>query len=66
MEFLKGLIEFFVSNKENIAIALLSIVGVAEVIVRLTPTEKDDGAVQRVGEVIKKILDFLKLPNVKK
>lgn len=66
MEFLKGLIEFFVSNKENIAVALLSIVGVAEVIVRLTPTEKDDGAVQRVGEVIKKILDFLKLPNVKK
>lgn len=66
MEFLKGLVDFFMTNKENIAVVMLSLIGVAEVIVRLTPTEKDDGAVQRIGEVIKKVLDFLKLPNVKK
>lgn len=45
---------------------IFSMLGVAEVIVRLTPTKKDDGAVQRIGEVIKNIMDFLKIPNVKK
>jgi len=53
-------------NGGNISLALLSIVAAAEAVVRLTPTKKDDGAVQRLGGWIKKTLDFLKLPNSKK
>ena len=31
--------------------------------VRLTPTEKDDGAVERVGKYLKKLMNFLKIGN---
>jgi len=40
-----------------------TLIGVAEVIVRMTPTESDDGAVMRIGGIVKKLLDFLKIPN---
>lgn len=45
---------------------LLGLVAVAEIVVRLTPTKKDDGAVERLGQVLRKIQDILKIPNVKK
>jgi hypothetical protein len=38
---------------------------VAETITRLTPTTKDDGAVERVGKVIRKFFDMLGIPNRK-
>lgn len=44
----------------------LAILGLGEMIVRLTPTEKDDGLVERFGFYIRKALDFLRIPNVKK
>ena len=39
---------------------------VAGLIVRLTPTEKDDGVFATVDKYWNKLLDFLKVPNVKK
>lgn len=61
-----GLINFAWENIAQIGAIILAIVGVAEMIVRLTPTEKDDGFVQRVGSVIKFVLDALRIPNIKK
>ena len=52
--------------KQNPYVALGIGIAVAEVITRLTPTEKDDAFVQRLGAGIKKVLDAIKLPNVKK
>lgn len=66
MESVKSLIEFLIENKEEIALLLLTLISVAEMVVRLTPTVKDDGAVERVGAIIRKVLDFFKIPNVKK
>jgi hypothetical protein len=66
MEILQEALSWLLSNKENMALALLSLVSLAEIVVRITPTKSDDGAVQRVGALIKKALDLLKLPNVKK
>lgn len=42
----------------------MGMLAVAELIVRMTPTKKDDGFVQRIGNVIKKALDIVKIPNV--
>jgi hypothetical protein len=36
-----------------------------EMLVRLTPTKKDDTAAERVGEKLRKIMDFMKIPNPK-
>jgi len=41
-------------------------IAIAEFITRLTPTKKDDGFVQRIGELIKFVLDKVKTPNVRK
>lgn len=35
-------------------------------IVRLTPTKKDDGAVERLGGYLTKLMELLKVPNVKR
>lgn len=41
-------------------------IAIAEFITRLTPTKKDDGFVQRLGGLLKFVLDVVKTPNVKK
>jgi len=53
--------------------ALIGLLGVAEVITRMTKTEKDDAFIERMGEgvkkagsVVKKAMDFLKVPNRQK
>ena len=53
-------------NYQNLFLVLGGLVGVAEVVVRLTPTEKDDSAVERIGGILRKVMDFLKVPNNKK
>ena len=37
----------------------------AEILVRLTPTKKDDSALERVGKALKWIMNILKVPNLK-
>ena len=63
MEGLKNFAQFVVQHWGDITMAILALVALAEAIVRITPTQSDDGAVERIGSVIRKILDFLKVPN---
>jgi len=68
MTFLIALIAYLKTHGVVIATILLSLVTLAEMIVRLTPTKKDDGAVQRIGGVIRKAIDMIDklFPNIKK
>jgi len=50
----------------NPYLALGAGIAIAEAVTRLTPTKKDDGFVQRLGELIKLVLDSLSLPNLEK
>jgi len=47
----------------NPYLALGAGIAIAEAITRLTPTKKDDGFVQRLGELIKLVLDSISTPN---
>ena len=60
------LLKWVQSNYENVLLVIAGLVGVAEVVVRITPTQKDDSAVERIGGVLRKVMDFLKVPNNKK
>jgi len=61
-----NMIQFLQENYAQIGQLLVAIGAVAEIIVRLTPTKSDDGALERAGHIIKKVMDFLKIPNIKK
>lgn len=52
--------------QDNLVLLLTSLAGllvVAEAVVRLTPTKKDDGAIKRLGELIDKLLKAIGAPN---
>ena len=68
MNFLTELIAYLTTHGPAIITLLLTFVAFAEAVVRLTPTEKDDGAVERIGKVVRKIIDALDkvFPNLKK
>lgn len=58
-----ALYSWFKAHGAEVAVALLMLVGAAEIIVRLTPTKVDDGAVERIGKLLKSGLDKVGLPN---
>ena len=60
------LLNFAKENYADILLICASLVAAAEVFVRLTPTKKDDSAVERIGGYLRKAMDFFKVPNVKK
>lgn len=68
METIKGIFNYLMTHGPAVAGILLTVVGVAEAVVRLTPTEKDDTAVERVGKWIRKGIDYASkfVPNKKK
>lgn len=47
-----GIISWFTTNWDNIALAVTSVIGTASIIVKLTPTLKDDN-------ILKGIIKFL-------
>lgn len=65
MEQIQAIIAWWNTNGGIIAAILLGILPVAEMIVRLTPTQKDDGAVQRFGYWVRWFFDKAKIPNIK-
>jgi len=65
MEQIQALVSWFMVNGPAVAGAILGLLTVAETVVRLTPTQKDDTAVERVGKVIRRFFDLLGLPNRK-
>ena len=66
MEFVQHLALWLSLNYLELVAIVLGVLSVAEMIVRLTPTTADDGAVERVGLFIRKAMDMLKIPNIKK
>lgn len=68
MSFLTELIAYLTTHGPILVSAVLAFLTLAEAIVRLTPTEKDDGAVERLGKRIRQVLDMLDkvFPNLKK
>jgi len=64
---MQNLLAWTMNNYMEVFAILGMLVAAAEAIVRLTPTKKDDGAVERVGNILRRIMDFLKIPkNIKK
>lgn len=61
MNFLYWVKDNYVELLSSLGIILLGL----EMLVRLTPTKKDDGAVERVGKKLRSLMDLLKVPNVK-
>lgn len=65
MEQIQSILAWWNANGGIIAAILLGILPVAEMVVRLTPTQKDDTAVQRVGYWVRWFFDKVKVPNLK-
>lgn len=60
------IVQWLNANYLELGIIVATLLSAAEMIVRLTPTKADDGALERVGKVLRQVLDFLKIPNLKK
>ena len=59
-----NLIWMYIKSNPEMVIGIL--LGLAELITRLTPTKADDGFVMRLGVLIGKVFDLVKIPNRKK
>lgn len=59
MEILNKIIE----NWDTITLTVFAGITLAEGLVRITPTKKDDGAVERAGKFLKRLMDIIKIPN---
>lgn len=66
MEQVQTLIAQIMLVAPAVAAIIMGLISVAEIAVRLTPTEKDDGAVHRIGDFFEKLFNLLKVPNYKK
>lgn len=53
------------ANKAAIGGALVGLYAFLEVVVRLTPTKKDDTVLERVGQYVGKLMDLVGIPNKK-
>lgn len=65
MEQILGAYNWVQTNGAILVGAIMALLACAEFVVRLTPTQKDDGAVERVGKFIRNTFDILKVPNKK-
>lgn len=65
MNILKELIAYISMHGPALVAIVLTLLAAAEMIVRLTPTAKDDAAVERLGKIIRKFFDLLHVPNHK-
>ena len=52
---------WIIENKEALIGILAGIIGIAEIIVRLTPSEKDNSVLKKITDII-----FIFIPNLKK
>lgn len=68
MGFITELIAYVSTHGVTMVALVLALLTVAELAVRLTPTTKDDGAVERIGKKIHSAIDMIEkvFPNVKK
>lgn len=66
INFVLNLWGFLIDNWNLITATILAMVGAAELFVRLTPTKKDDTAVEKLGKWVRKFFDVVKVPNRKR
>lgn len=66
MDFLATTLSIIATTAQNVSPVIPIVIAIAEAITRLTPTEKDDGFVERIGSGIRKVLDIFHVPNNKK
>lgn len=63
METIKTIADWIAANYQNVFYFLLALVGVLEMLFRIIKTEKPLSFLERVGAVLRQIMDFLKIPN---
>lgn len=56
MEIVKGLIDWFQAHNADLVILVTSIIGTSSIIVKLTPTPKDDAVFAKVYKFISKFI----------
>lgn len=65
MEKLMSLYSFVVNHGAEMSAIILALIALAEMVTALTPTKSDDLAVERFGKYVRKLFEFLKVPNLK-
>ncbi len=58
--------QWVLEHRQVVYDGVLLLVAVATFIVRLTPTQADDGFMARVDRWVQKGLDWIKVPNTRK
>lgn len=66
MDTLREIWSWTMANYQGVLISASMILLGLEGIVRLTPTKKDDTALERAGKGLRWLMDLLKVPNVKR
>lgn len=66
MDTLREIWSWAAANYQGVLASVSMILIGLEGLVRLTPTKKDDTALERAGKAIRWIMDLLKVPNVKR
>lgn len=66
MEFIMKFYAYLSANYMGILAAMASLLTTAQLITRLTPTKEDDAFVARLSNILDKIFDILKVPNVRR
>ncbi len=59
-----NIIWMYIKSNPEATIGIM--LGIAELITRLTPTKADDGFIMRIGVLVGKVFDLAKIPNKKK
>jgi hypothetical protein len=59
------MIEWIKDNWDSIVSVVLVLYAIAEVVVKLTPSEKDNSILKKVVNVVNQIIDLI-IPNLKK
>ena len=52
-------------NLDTIIYIVLALIGLAELLVKLTPTENDDAIIKKIASIVSKLIDLF-IPNLKK
>ena len=54
MEIIKGIIDWFQTHNADLILLVTSLIGVASIVVKLTPTPKDDAFLGKIKKFISK------------
>lgn len=57
---------WLLANYDQLLIAIVGLVGSLEVIFRFLPTKTPASFLERLGSIIRSVMDFLKIPNLSK